>query len=159
MGLQRGKDEPILDPMKISSLPSENKTIQLERSHACVLFTLTESKAGKGAICPKLYVQAIDAYGFQREMSVALIHRYNVETGETVYLWEAHTYQHPGRREIAELSANVAQRFIARFLELAEKYPDLLFNVGNDRYARSSGFVTLQERIFRGVPFSVKLLD
>jgi hypothetical protein len=145
--------------MKTPSLPTENKTLQFERSHACVLFTVTEDKAGQGMICPKLYVQAIDAYRFQREMSVALIHRYDPTTGKTSYLWEAHTYKHPGQREIAELSADVAKRFIARFLELSEKYPSLLFNESTAERARNEGFVHLQERIFCSEPVSVKLLS
>ena len=104
----------------------------LEKSHSCLIVRDDGS----------VFVQSIDAYGYQREMIVS-----PVIDGFTV-----HVYQHPGRREIVKMTRAKGGKFITRLLELAEKYPALLFNAEGEHpgQARNRGFVHLQERIFRG---------
>lgn len=115
----------------------------------------------------KLYVQAIDAYGFQRELSVQRLHVYNPDTGKTSYVWEMHVYAHPGRRNRYEVSEAQAKGFISAFLSLCERYPDLLFNSPFWRESDaktpanvrpvSAGFVTLCERLHRGASLAESL--
>lgn len=104
----------------------------LEKSHSCAIVRDDGS----------LYVQSIDAYGFQREMTVAPI-----VDGFTV-----HVYQHPGRREIVKMTRAKGGKFLSRFLHLAEKYPTLLFPADGEcpQLSRNHGFVVFSERVFRG---------
>lgn len=95
-----------------------------------------------------LFVQIIDAYRFQREMIVS----------PTVEGFTVHVYQHPARREIVQTTRAVGAKFLARFLEITEKYPTLLFNAANASEARCAGFVSLQESIFRGQHPSASML-
>lgn len=138
-------------------LPDKRTVHQFE--HASVVYT-AELSAATGKVMPKLYVQAIDQYSFQRELSVGRIH----EPGDSKkILWESHIYQHPGRRFVQNVSESVAKRFTDRFLELCETYPALLFNKTGDHSKdvarpRHEGFVRLAEMMHRG-EFSVKLLD
>lgn len=158
----------------VKSIPSENVTLQFESAHSCVLFTVSDSLAGiksgeakKPFRVAKLYVQSIDAYGYQRELSVQRTHRYNVSTGETVYYWESHVYCHPGRRNVQEISESQAKHFIAEFLRLAREYPTLLFNAAfwraNEEQTaanvmpRNSGFVHLCEMLHRGADLAHSL--
>lgn len=136
-----------------SKLPSAI-TIQMPYSHSCVVFTREFSKATNQEM-PKLYVQSIDAYNFQREFSLAK--RYAPGDSKKVF-WESHVYQHPGRREVCQVPEAVATAFIARFMEQVTKYPSLLFNATNDRQARNAGFVSFCERLHRGESPSVKML-
>ncbi len=104
----------------------------LEKSHSCLVVRDDGS----------LFIQSIDAYAFQRELLISPI----------VNGFAVHVYQHPGRREIVEMTRAKGGKFIRRVLELAEKYPALLFNAEGEHpgQARNAGFVHLQERIFRG---------
>lgn len=145
----------------MKTIPSANVTLQFPDAHACALFTVSDSFAGikqgeakKPFRVAKLYVQAIDAYGFQRELIVQRTYRFNPSTGETVYFWQSHVYMHPGRREIQEISEAQAKHFISEFLRLARDYPTLLFNANatlpNGHFRPTSeGFVRLCERLHR----------
>lgn len=141
---------------------AERLVYQFEAAHSCAIYTVTDSHAGATAEenrppvkCPKLYVQSIDAYGFQRELSVGKIHRYDPATGKTRFFWECHAYQHPGRREISEVSEYVATRFIAEFLKFCRSYPSLLFT---ETQPINRGFVALSERLLRGEKLSASML-
>lgn len=92
-----------------------------------------------------LYVQCLDAYGFQREMTVR---ESNDEKGEFI----VQVYMHPGRRHTVRVSLKEWSIFYASFSDTVARYPDCLFNKGNDARARCAGFVSMQEMIFRGVP-------
>ena len=134
-----------------------NLTLQFEQ--ATVIFTNDLSQA-TGKQMPMLKVQAIDAYGYQREWSCGLRH----EPGDSKDLyWESHVYQHPGRRESCRLSSAVAVKLINRFLDLCQDYPGLLFNgtgehTTNAARPRCEGFVRFCEQMHRGAVPSVKML-
>lgn len=98
--------------------------------------------------CGKLYVQALDAYGFQRELSV-------VEIPEG---FRVSVYMHPGRRESEQVSIKTGERFMARFLEITQSYRGLLFNPTEANRPKNAGFVSLCERLHRGEAVSAKLL-
>jgi hypothetical protein len=132
-----------------SNLPIFRKEFQFEQ--ASVVYTADHSEA-TGMVMPKLAVQVIDAYGYQRELMVQFRHA----SGDSKILhWEMHVYRHPGRRNIQEMSQVVAENFINRFLVICEKYPLFLFN---DGMPRSKGFVQLSEQLLDGAALSVKLL-
>jgi hypothetical protein len=131
------------------SLPTKRKEFQFEQ--ATVIYSTVPSDV-EGLAAPKLEVQVIDQYGFQRELSVQLRHRAGSSHS---FCWEMHAYRHPGRRNIKEVPRHVAERFIARFLEICEKHPILLFN---DEMPRSMGFVRLSECLLDGATLSVRLL-
>lgn len=142
-----------------TTLPTERTVFQFEKAHACVIFTC--DKDFNGTPRPKLYIQAIDQYRYQRELSI----EYRHEPGDSSKLfWECHAYRHPGRRHITQLSPAVAKRLIARILHLSAEYPSLLFNAQDnaadvhDR-PRSEGFVHFHETLLDGAEPSVKLLD
>lgn len=134
---------------------AENRTFQFEQ--ATVM--LTVSVDFKGRARPKLYIQAIDAYRYQRELSIEYRHRPG--NSDDMY-WECHAYRHPGVRHITEPSKAVAEKLIARILELCEKYPSLLFNSSDDAgpgRARHEGFVHFHDILLAGADPSVKLLE
>lgn len=145
----------------MKTIPSENITLQFQDAHACVLFTVSDSLAGikqgeakKPFRVARLYVQAIDAYGFQRELIVQRTYRFNPGTDETIYFWQSHVYAHPERRNVQEISEAQAKHFISEFMRLARDYPTLLFNANatlpNGHFQPvSDGFVTLCERLHR----------
>ena len=100
-----------------------------------------------------LYVQSIDIYGFQRELTV----RPSLDAGE----YEVHSYIHPGIRSRQFVSRYVALHFIERFRELITKHPDLYFNATKTEpvfLARNDGFVRLHTRLISGERFSVNLI-
>lgn len=140
-----------------TKLPTERIVYQLP--HASVVYTC-ELSAATGRVMPRLYVQAIDQYRFQREFIVQFRH----EPGDSKDLyWEYHVYQHPGRRRVDKVSEYVARRFIIRFLELCRDHPALLFNnegdhATNPHRPRHEGFVHMAEWLHRGTDLSVKLL-
>ncbi len=88
----------------------------------------------------KLFVQIIDAYGFQRELVAR-----EIENG-----FEFTVYQHPGQRTIQDTNVDDGEKFIARFIETVIKYPNFLFNSPTKDLPRCSGFVKLCERIRYG---------
>jgi hypothetical protein len=138
-------------------LPTERIVHQFE--NGCVIYTADHSQA-TGRVMPKLYVQSIDQYCYQREYNLGFRH----EPGDSKKLyWESHIYQHPGRRSECKVSEEVAKRFILRFLDLCKNYPSLLFNKTGDHKEnparpRHEGFVHLAEILHRGVEPSVRLL-
>lgn len=139
------------------SLPTERIVFQLP--HASVVYTC-EHSAATGRVMPKLYVQAMDQYRFQREFLVEF--RHEPGDSKTLY-WEYHIYQHPGRRHIEKTTKHRAERFINRFLELCKDHPSLLFNATGDHATdkgrpRHEGFVRMAEYLHRGAELSVELL-
>lgn len=105
------------------ALPSERKVWQF--NHATVIFTC--EKDFNGRIRPKLYVQVIDQYRYQREWSLEYRHR----SGDSNDMyWESHAYRHPGRRHIEEMSQSAAKRLIERFIHLTEGIPYSSFQFG-----------------------------
>ncbi len=148
-----------------TKLPHEMKIIQFERAHATVIYK-NEISAATGERMPRLYVQCIDQYGYQREWSLQRTHK---PGDSSVTYWESHIYQHPGRREIAEVRGSIAAQCIARFLYLCENYPTLLFNEtciraqnepnGTlDIRPRSEGFIHFAEALHRGARPTAKML-
>lgn len=91
-----------------------------------------------------LYVQCIDAYGFQRELSVHLF----PNSGKA----DVTVYQHPGRRDVQTLPHGIGRQFVVRFADAVTKYPGSLFNAGTLETPRCRGFVGLCERLHRGQP-------
>ncbi len=92
----------------------------------------------------RLFIQSFDAYGFQREF----VMNANAEG------FECHAYQHPGRREVWQVSAKEGNMlFAALTVRVSGQYASLLFN--DDSAAgrpRNEGFVRFQEACFRGRP-------
>lgn len=105
--------------------------------------------------------QVIDAYAFQRELSI-IKQRPGAPISTTPGVmngYDVHVYQHPGRREQQVVSKGVAKRMISRFRELLDQHPSLLWNppMWGVGYAMHNGFVVAHERMFRG-DLSVKAL-
>ena len=101
----------------------------------------------------RLYIQALDAYGFQRELSVT--------AGSTSLPCSGFTlkaYMHPGRRDSLDIRADQAAEFVARISDICadKNLVALLFNVKEDGAgrARCNGFVHLCEAIHRGESFA-----
>lgn len=92
-----------------------------------------------------LFVQCLDAYGFQREMTVR-------ESNDTKGEFLVSVYVHPGRRHTVRVSRKEWESFRASFCDTVARYPDCLFNKGNASRAQCAGFVSMQEMIFRNVP-------
>lgn len=130
-----------------------NKTFQFE--NATVVYT-NDMSAATGKRMPRLYVQAIDAYGFQREWTL----QYRHEPGDSSdCYWESHAYHHPGRRDIQRMAPKAAARVVAHFLDICQDYPTLMFNASQDRVrARHEGFVKFHEVMLRGFEPSVKMM-
>lgn len=132
-------------------------TYQFDSAHACVIFT--KDKDVKGRERPKLYIQALDAYSRQLELSIQYTHT----PGDIDALgWELYAYRHPGVREKCVLTKAVAEKLIIRILYLCEHYPKLIFNESNygagAGYARNYGFVMFHTRLLDGCTPSVRLL-
>lgn len=104
---------------------------------------------------PRLYVQAFDAYAFQRELILQLRHRpgYSSKT-----FYELHVYQHPDRRLLVEVSRQRFEGFVQKFLKQVQESPDLLFNTGTLSRPLNCGFVMLCERLHRGGPLTKRIL-
>lgn len=110
--------------------------------------------AVSGKMMPKISVQIIDAYRYQREWTLEFRHK----PGKKHCYWESHVYKHPGQRHIVELSPNVAKRLWDRFLSMVENYPTLLFNDTDERRARHEGFVHFSDTLLCGETPSCTLL-
>lgn len=131
----------------------KNKTLQLP--HATVIFTNDLSFA-TGKKMPRLYVQAHDAYRYQREWTLEF--RYQPGDSKKLF-WESHVYMHPGRREIVEVGASRAETCILKFLHLCESYPALLFpEKDHPNLSRCEGFVHFCEQLHRGAIPSATML-
>ena len=129
-------------------------SITHEFPRATVIFT-NEMVRATGKRMPKLYVQMADAYGYQREWTLA--YRYEPGDSKTLY-WESSVYQHPGRREAVKLGKAQAEKCIAKFLELCVKYPMLLFNASDEHMPACAGFVHFAEALHRGALPSATML-
>ncbi len=123
----------------------ENKILQLP--HATVIFK-NDLSVATGKKMPRLYVQAHDAYGYQREWTL----EFRYESGDSKKLyWESHVYMHPGRREIVQVGKSQAETCILKFLHLCENYPSLLFPADDHpKLLRCDGFVRFAEYLHRG---------
>lgn len=148
-------------------MKEEPVIFQFEDAHATVIFK-NEKSAATGRKHARLYVQAIDQYGYQREWTLEFRH----ESGNSrVTYWESHIYMHPGRRQIVKVGAKMAENCIRHFLHVCRKYPNLLFNaaalVNHDPARplparleirpRNQGFVNLAEALHRGALPSARL--
>jgi hypothetical protein len=116
------------------------ENLQFPEAHACLLVTL---EAGRS----KLYIQAIDAYARQRELSLRF---------DGCEKWEMHVYMHPGLRRKIEVTPHVARSFMQIVVDRAKNYPTLLFNATTFekdrqppivRMAQSQGFVRLHDQL------------
>ena len=121
----------------------------------CLL--VTEVTDFNGNVCQKLYIQAIDAYRYQRELSIEFM-RVHGRSDEASYHWQIHAYKHPGIREISQPEPMVAKGMINRLVDLATKYPDLLFNKGTADRARHEGFVHFHDVLLNGVKPNVSMI-
>lgn len=136
-----------------------NERIVHQFQHASVIYTEQHSAATNRRM-PKLYVQAIDQYRYQRELIIQFRH----QSGNSSKLyWECVAYRHPGRRFEQTITAGVATRFIDKFLRLCSEYPSLLFNQSGDHTTdihrpRHENFVHMHERLLDGYRLSVDLL-
>ena len=145
---------------KKQQLPTEQ--IILSFDHCSVIYTAKTD--ANGMIRPKLYVQTLDQYRFQREFYVQKTSSYLPnEKREEIY-WNCIIYQHPARREECRISEAVATKFILRFLDICNNCPSMLFNNAGDHVTdktrpRHEGFVHLAEILHRGAALSVKLLN
>jgi len=130
-------------------------TKTFEDAHASVVYT-EEAATGSSVIRPKLAIQVIDAYRYQRELSIEKRHR----SGDSTDLfWEMHVYRHPGVRCVEGLPDKLAEHAIARILEITTKYPTLLFDA-HVTTARCDGFVRLHtELLDHGVQVLAEVLS
>ena len=135
-------------------MSEDDVTFQFEKSHACVIFT-NKMSAATGKRMPRLYVQLVDQYRFQREFTLEFRHKPG--DSKTLY-WESHVYKHPARRVVLQIGRTQAINCIRRILELCRDYPDLLFNVEDERRARSEGMVHFLERLHDGAAPSKRML-
>lgn len=105
-----------------------------------------------------LAIQAIDAYGYQREFTLL----FGWEPGQSHHEareWRWSAYKHPFRPSTEGcVSSKVARTFIERLVELVEQYPTLLFNEADDRRPRGNGFVHVHEQLLYGCEPSATLL-
>lgn len=133
--------------MNLKDIP--DKIYQFE--HATVIYK-AELSVATGKVMPSLYVQAIDAYRYQRELSVSL--RWRPGDSKSLF-WNMHAYQHALRRNEMELTPARAIGFIRRFIELCELFPSLLFNKTGEHTTdtarpRHEGFVHLHDQLLNG---------
>jgi hypothetical protein len=134
----------------LSTLPTSQ--IIHEFDQAAVIYNVSESDKG---IFPRLYVQVIDGYGFQREFILTRHYENNAMA------WKYTIYQHPGRRFQSTVTEKTAIKFIKRFLHLCQKYPDVLFNkTATTQFARSrsAGFVHFAEKLHREEPLDPQMV-
>ena len=122
-------------------------------SHASVC--LKRSADANGIIRPEMSIMVIDAYRYQRELTIALRHR---PGNLSELFWEVHAYKHPGQRCISEVSESVARRLWDRIEHLARQYSTLLFAIDSERGPRCEGFVHFHDRLLAGETPSCKML-
>ena len=109
------------------------------------------NKDYRGVLRPRVEIQVIDYYSFQREWSIGLEH----EPGNIEKLrWVSHAYLHPGQRSIVEISEGVAVRMINRIADIVANNPNLLFAEKNN----CRQFVHVHQALVHGATPSVKLL-
>lgn len=102
-------------------------------------------KVQDNAQWPEFFIQAIDSYRYQRELTI----KPKLNAQNT--LWEVHAYRHPGVRHICEITCEQAHLIIARLLEISTKYPVLLWNEETQEgRARHEGFVHFHDLLLQG---------
>lgn len=134
-------------------LPKENYTYTNTAARACLQYTRED-----GTNIPKLYIQVIDAYANQLELIISWITPVPLTSRRTFNDtggWRVHSYKHPGKRCIKDVSEKVAYALIGRIIDIAQKYPNILFNEGD---ICSSGFVRFHDNLLHGAEPSVNLL-
>jgi hypothetical protein len=98
----------------------------------------------------EVFIQCLDAYGYQREMSIRPVEN---------KMFRVHVYVHPGRREIKQVGNHAGKNFIDKLLRTCTDNPQLLFNpsIAHASFSyspRNYGFILMQERIFQGMPLN-----
>lgn len=141
----------------LRELPKGHTVIDVPNGTVVLSYTADVVKNDRGQL--KLYVQLIDDYGYQRELTVEYVQ--NSDPLKT--LWRYHAYRHPGRRNISLASPEVAIHFIRKFFGQTKRYPSLLFNEqrivdGKCERPTGAGFVHLNEQLLDGASLSVNLL-
>jgi hypothetical protein len=127
------------------------QVIQVEQG---TIIMKTDADAN-GVIRPSLYIQVIDAYRYQRELTIGLRH----SDGDMKKLhWESHAYTHPNFRHVMTLTPINAQKVITRILDLANNSRILLFNDAHPLQARHEGFVHFHNLLLAGYTPSVSML-
>lgn len=124
-----------------------------------------------------LEIQVIDAYGYQRELSIVRKQHYSMRSEQMSeprlrsdgIVWVVSAYKHPFRPAVQTVvTPAVALRLIDRIWDLATEYPILIFNSTNEFHGgkardiatgpRAAGFVHFHDRLLAGETPSVKLL-
>lgn len=123
-------------------------------NNASVIYTENLSRATNREM-PRLAIQVIDDYAFQREFSLQYRHR-SGDSNNLYWCWS--NYQHPGRRAQGEVSTAVAEKFINRFHELVNGHYDYSSLLFNEDSPSNKGFVHFSERLFLCEELSVRLL-
>lgn len=136
-------------------LTHEERNYEFPNTHSCVLFS--RKKDVNGVERPRLYVQCMDAYSRQLELSIEYKHR--AGSMENLF-WEVHAYRHPGVRQRTEVSEKVATELIEHFLELCDSYTTLLFNNYKIRFEPRRDVHVVDRPLNEGfVHFHTQLLD
>ncbi len=132
-----------------------NDTFKVHNFEQGTVIVENKYSVATGKMMPKISVQILDAYRYQREWTL----KFRYEPGNTKRCyWESHAYKHPGQRHIEELSPAVAKRLWDRFIGMVEEYPTLLFNDADERRARHEGFVHFHDALLCGTTPSCTLL-
>jgi len=96
---------------------------------------------------PKLYIQCIDAYGYQRELTI------QVKIVDGVRIGYSHAYLHPYGRSEKNINPRQARNLIRRFITITQKWPELLFNKKSDSRETATGFVRWHTQlVFGSIP-------
>lgn len=132
---------------------------------ATVTIKRVKGAPGKGDQPFSIYIQAMDAYGYQREVSADINPNSNLilqnggrhpDTCQLVlYDCEMVVYTHPGRRTPISLRRNKLQSLINRLEARIASYPFLLFHdnvisADGRLLPKNSGFVNWHEDAHRG---------
>lgn len=119
-------------------------TLEFE-NRACVVFSVKGPEDKFRVPMAKLFVQAYDQYGHQRELSVS--------KPENDVLWSWKIYHHPDRRGDGTVGEDLGIKFVCRFLDICHNYPGILFNKegeGIPSRPLNEGFVQMAEAMHRG---------
>ncbi len=97
---------------------------------------------------PSMFIQSIDAYGFQREVVV----RFDKDKNE----YSFHSYMHPYIRHIKFISRKEGEEILQAIVNLLEKTPNVWFDPAVT--PRAKGFVMFHTRLLSGAIPSKKIL-
>lgn len=144
----------------VLDIPSHDAEVVSATNATVQRIHVGRSKLG-GPARVELKIQAHDAYGYQRELSIELV---RTPGSSTERRWMVRAYKHPFRPTAETVvSRAVAQRLIARIWELSTEHPGLLWNDDDEHERRPrprhEGFVRFHELLVWGATPSVKLLD